>query len=275
MRYEVIHLKDYYPALNKEGIDPTLEMMIQDDILPNKPRPSMLICPGGGYRILSNGEAQNVGFEYMTMGCNAFVLRYSLEPNMFPQQLIEAACAVDYIVNNAESWNGDPAKTGIMGFSAGGHVAASYCTMRNIDEVRAVVPEPKAVQAAILCYPVITAEEPTHIASFRVLTGKTELDPEDIERLSCEKHVSAELTPPTFIWATSDDGVVNAINTLKYATALKTQNIPFELHIFPTGYHGLSTCRYSVVNNTQHPMCEYMNCWTEMTKKWLRTIFAI
>lgn len=275
MRYEVIHLKEFYPVLDRNGADPTLEMMIQDDILPDKPRPSMIVCPGGGYHMISNGEAQNVGFEYMTMGCNAFVVRYSIKPHQFPQQLIELACAVDYVVTNAKSWNGDPEKTCLIGFSAGGHLAASYCTLRNCDEVKALIPETKPVQAAILCYPVITAELPTHLGSFQVLSGKEEWDEDDTERLSCNRHVDPSITPPTFIWTTADDFVVDASNTLKYATELQKAKIPFELHIFPTGYHGLTTCRYSTVNNTRHPMCEYMNCWTDMTKKWLRTIFNI
>ena len=183
MKYDVIHLKDIYPVLDKNGADPTLEILVPNVVGKLKKRPSMLVCPGGGYEFTWEGEGENVAFEYLTLGFNAFVLRYSVKPHTFPQQILEVACAFDYIINNAEEFNGDPDKNAILGFSAGGHLAASYCTLRNLPEITSVIPEPKAIQAAVLCYPVISADMPTHKGSFKALTGKDELTKEELDML--------------------------------------------------------------------------------------------
>ena len=276
MYFEILHLKDLYPVLDRNGADPTLEVMVQDTVIESKPkRPSMLICPGGGYGFTSPREAQNIGFEFMTMGLNAFVLHYSIKPHTYPQQIIEVACAMDYIISNAERFNCDAEKTAIIGFSAGGHLVASYCTMRNRPEITEMIPEPKPVQAAILSYPVITAETPTHFGSFYNLLGKTDLNEDDIERFSAEKHVSKELTPPTFIWTTAEDTTVDPINSLKYASALSSNKIPFELHVFPNGGHGLSTAKFGTVNMPKLPVCDYTSVWVDYAKKWLRLVFDI
>lgn len=276
MHFEILHLRDLYPVLNRNDADPTLEVLVQDTIVASKPkRPSILICPGGGYRFTSPREAQNIGFEFMAMGLNAFVLHYSVKPHTYPQQMIEVACAMDYIVANAERFHCDTEKTAIIGFSAGGHLVASYCTMRNRPEITAIIPEPKPVQAAILSYPVISAESPTHRGSFYSLLGKTELTDEDVELFSAEKHVSKELTPPTFIWTTAEDTSVDPINSLKYASALSNNKIPFELHVFPNGCHGLSTAKFGTFQNPELPLCNYMSVWVDYAKKWLRLIFNI
>lgn len=276
MRFEIIHLKELYPVLNKNGANPTLEVMIQDSVLDNSPkRPSILICPGGGYSFTSPREGQNIGYEFMCLGLNAFVLHYSVAPHTYPQQIIEVACAIDYITSNAEKFNCDAEKTAIIGFSAGGHLVSSYCTIRNNAEVLEIFPNPKPVQAAILCYPVIAADGPTHIASFTNLTGKAKLSDEDIYKFSTNKHVSKDLTPPTFIWTTAEDTCVDPINSLKYASALSNEKISYELHIFPMGGHGLSTGKYGIVNDPKHPICEYINVWSEYAKKWLKRLFEL
>ncbi len=274
MKYDVVHLKDVYPVLDKNGADPTLEILVPNIVGKLKKRPSMLVCPGGGYEFTWEGEAENVAFEYLTLGFNAFVLHYSVKPHTFPQQILEVACAFDYIVKNAEKFNGDPDKNAILGFSAGGHLAASYCTLRNLPEVTSLIHEPKAIQAAVLCYPVISAEMPTHMGSFKALTGKDELTEEEINKYSVEKHIDKEITPPTFIWTTSGDTAVDPINTLKFAAGLNEAKIPFELHIFPNGNHGLTTGKYGVADS-KNPICEYISVWPEYSRKWLKTLFDI
>lgn len=276
MIFEIVHLKDIYPEIDRLGADPTLEIMVHDCVRPQYQerflRPNMLICPGGGYSFTWIGEGQAVGFEYMAAGCNCFVLHYSVVPHTYPQQLIEVACAIDYIKKNAQKFVSDPEKIAIMGFSAGGHLAASYCTLRNNKAVTDIVPQPAPVQAAILCYPVITAEQPTHMSSFIALTGKNELAEEDVEHFSLEKHVNPALTPETFIWLASDDRTVNPMNSLKYAAALTEKKIPFELHVFPKGGHGISTCQYGLVENPEGEIMKYNNKWCALSVRWLRTV---
>ena len=276
MIFKIIHLKDFYPELNRNGADPTLEIMVHDCVRPEYKekflRPSVLICPGCGYVQTWIGEGQAVGFEYMAAGCNCFVLHYSVAPHTYPQQLIEVACAVDYIKKNADEYVCDSDRTAILGFSAGGHVAASYCTLRNDKAVTDIVPNPPSVQAAILCYPVITAEEPTHMCSFKALTGKQELSDEDVEHFSLEKHVDPAVTPETFIWLASDDNAVNPLNSLKYASALTLNKIPYELHVFPKGGHGITTCRYGLVSNPESEIVKYDSEWCALSVKWLKSV---
>lgn len=276
MIYKTVHLKELYPVLDRNGADPRLEVMVQEVHKPqyaDQKRPSVLLCPGGGYGGTWTGEGQPVAFDYLAAGCNCFVLHYSVKPHVFPQAILEMACAVDYIVTNAEEFCGDPEKTAILGFSAGGHAAASYCTLRNDPEVLKFIPEPKPVQAAILCYPVISAEAPTHIGSFKNLTGKTELTAEDVEHFSLEKHVDPELTPKTFIWAASDDGAVNPVNSMKYAAALGEKKIPYELHIFPSGGHGITTCKHGLVPHPESDAMKHNSVWCNLAVRWLRSVF--
>lgn len=274
MLFETIHLKDIYPILDNSGADPLLEIMVQSKIRDDAPRPSVLICPGGGYEMTWIGEGEPVGYEFMTAGCNCFVLRYSVKPHIYPQAILEVACAVDYIVNGADRFGSDAGKTAIVGFSAGGHLAASYCTLRNQPEVLKYVAEPKPVQAAILGYPVITADGPTHLGSFKSLSGHDELTPLDIERFSLEKHVDPEITPKTFIWTTSTDTAVNPANSLKYAMALGQNKIQYELHVFPEGSHGQSIGKFGIVERPDNPEKVHLSIWCDLAKRWLKNVFG-
>ncbi len=276
MIFKTVHLKELYPQIDSNGADPTLEVMVQEIHRENangKKLPSVVICPGGGYHGTWPGEGQPVAFDYLAAGCNCFVLHYSVKPHIFPQAICEIACAVDYIVANQEEFNCDTEKIAILGFSAGGHAAASYCTLRNDPEVLALIPEPKPVQAAILCYPVITADRPTHMGSFYNLTGKSELSAEDIEHFSLEKHVDPEITPQTFLWAASDDGAVNPLNSLKYAAALGEKKIPYEMHIFPKGGHGISSCRLGVNGASDGEVMKHNAEWCRLAVRWLKYVF--
>lgn len=273
MIFEKVHIKDIYPILDKNDADPILEVMVHDKIRDDSKRPCVLICPGGGYSMTWKGEGQAVAFEFMSIGCNCFVLHYSVAPRKFPQSLVEVAYAIDYIYSNAEKYDCDTEKIAIMGFSAGGHLAGSYCTLRNQPDVLKYIPEPKPVNAAILCYPVISAESPTHQASFKNISGHNKLTLEDIELFSLEKHVDPEITPTTFIWANSDDTAVNPINSLKYATALGNKGIKYEMHIFPNGGHGTSTCRYGLFHKDNVKAFEHCSTWVGLAQNWLKMVF--
>lgn len=276
MILEKINLKELYPALDRNDANPVLEVMVEDahrDNLNGKLKPSVLICPGGGYSMTWPGEGQPVAFDYLSAGCNCYILHYSVRPHVFPQAILEIACAVDYIVSHSTEYKADPSKIAILGFSAGGHAAASYCTLRNDPEVLKYIPEPKPVQAAILCYPVISAEMPTHLGSFYNLTGKKELTEEDIEHFSLEKHIDPSVTPTSFIWATSDDAAVNPINSMRYAYELSKKKIPYELHIFPSGNHGLSTCEMGVCGTSDTENIKYNSIWTNLAVRWLKKVF--
>ena len=153
MIYNVLHLGERFPFLTENGCDPTLEVYLQENLggYQSEKRPCLLLCPGGGYRFVSRREAEPVALHFLPEGFNVFVLTYSVAPNRFPTQLREVAAAMELIWEYADAWNCDVQKIAIMGFSAGGHLAAHYTNRWDCPQVREVFPESKAVAASVLC----------------------------------------------------------------------------------------------------------------------------
>lgn len=275
MIYEKLHLKDYFPFLAENQADPTVEVYLPYNMSEmnrqNAKRPCMVVCPGGGYGMCSQRESEPVALHFLPEGFNVFVITYSVAPHRFPTQLREVAALMELIYQNAEKWNCDTEKIAIMGFSAGGHLAAHYSTMFDCKEVREVFPESRSVNASVLSYPVITANPASsHKGSFINLLGH-EPSEEEIQYFSCERNVK-ETTPPAFLWHTSEDNCVPVANSLLYAGALAEKNIPFELHVYPYGCHGLSTCD-AQTNDTPSERVLYAKDWLESVKKWLKLMF--
>lgn len=277
MKHEVLHLKDRFPFLGENGCDPTLTIylpfnlteMNRQDLL----RPSILICPGGGYNRVSQREAEAVGVHFLPEGYNVFVLDYSVAVHNFPVQIREVAAALELIYQNAASWNVDVSRIAILGFSAGGHLAAHYTNSFDCAEVRAVFPDSKPVQASILCYPVISSVEgQCHQGSFQKLVGHFPLTEEEDAKFSCHQLVT-DRTPPTFLWHTAADKSVPVINSLVYAQALSKHNVPFALHVYPYGHHGLATVD-AQTNGALSPAFQLAADWLPQLKQWLRVIFA-
>ena len=276
MRTETIHLKDHFPFLGENSCDPTLDLFLPYNMTEmgrqDQKRPCILICPGGGYAGVSQREGEPIGLHFLPEGYNVFVLTYSVAPNRFPTQLREVAAAMELIHHNADLWNCDPNRIAILGFSAGGHLAAHYSTGFDCAEVREAFPESKAVNASILCYPVITADPAyAHMGSFINLTGHDPITAEDMDNFSCEKRVT-DHTPPAFLWHTAADGGVPVMNSLLYAGALAKHNIPCELHVYPFGNHGLATVDEHTNNGLDEKTAHAAN-WLPAVKKWLKLIF--
>ena len=275
MKCEVLHLKDYYPFLGEDNCDPTVEMYLPFNLTEmgrqNDKRPCMIVCPGGGYAFCSQREAEPIALQFLPQGYNVFTITYSVNPHRFPTQLREVAALMELIYKNADAWNCDTSKIAIIGFSAGGHLAAHYSTMFDCKEVRDVFPESKSVNASVLCYPVITADPKyAHMGSIHNLVGKTDISPEETEYFSCEKNVK-DTTPPAFIWHTSEDTCVHVMNSLLYAGTLSAHKVPFELHIYPYGAHGLSTGD-AQTNGNMNEKIEHVGNWLTSLEKWLKLI---
>lgn len=272
MKHEIIHLKDKFPFLGENGCDPTVEVYLPYNMpemgRQNKKRPCMVICPGGAYCMCSERESEPVALQFLAQGFNAFVITYSTASHQFPTQLREVAALMELIYENADNWNCNTSKIAIMGFSAGGHLAAHYSTAYDCEEVREVFPESKAVNASVLCYPVITADPAyAHLGSFYNLLGKQEVTQQDVEKYSCDRLVK-ENTPPAFIWHTAADNAVPVMNSLLYASALSKYKIPFEMHIYPYGWHGLSTADY-LTNDNINEKIDHVAAWVGCACKWL------
>ena len=273
---EKIELKNHFSFLGENGKNPTLDIYLPYNMVEmnrqNQKRPCLLVLPGGSYGMCSERESEPIALHFLPEGFNVFVLTYSVAPNRFPSQIIEVAAAMELIYKNAEKWNCDTGKIAVMGFSAGGHLAAHYSTMYDCKEVREYFKDSKRPDASVLCYPVITSDfTTTHQGSFINLSGHETLTPEEAEYFSCEKQVK-ESTPPAFLWHTAEDNVVPVENSLLYAKALAKYKIPFELHIFPYGGHGLSTCDKHTCDEVTN-IIAYNCTWLDDLKKWFNIIF--
>ena len=276
MKHERIKLKDVFPFLGDGGADPYLDIYLPFNMTEmrreNRKRPCMLVCPGGGYGMCSQREAEPIALHFLPEGYNVFVLYYSVAPHRFPTQLIEVAAAMELIYKNADIWNCDTDRIAIMGFSAGGHLAAHYSTVYNCEEVRKAFPESKAVNASVLCYPVISADpKNAHMGSFVNLLGHEPAEGKERDFFSCDKQVTPS-APPAFLWHTAEDGAVPAVNTLLYANALIKNKIPVEVHIYPYGNHGLSTSDAETIDDVT-VYTEHVSVWLDSLKKWLRLMF--
>ena len=271
-----IELKDYFDFLGNNGANPIVDIYLPYNMTEmnrqGQKRPCMIVCPGGGYGMCSQRESEPIALHLLPEGYNVFVITYSVAPFRFPTQLIEVAALVELIYSKADEWNCDTDKIAIMGFSAGGHLAAHYSTMFDCKEVREVFPQSKSVNASVLCYPVISADARTaHMGSFVNLLGHEPSD-EECAYFSCEKRVRPT-TPPAFIWHTAEDDCVPVKNSILYANALAENKVPVELHIYPFGGHGLSTCDEQTIDNVTD-IFRYNSAWLPSMKKWLKLIFS-
>ena len=258
MRHEVIPLPE-------TGVE--LETYLTDNraVEPERRRPLILIFPGGAYAYRSDREAEPVALRLLALGVQAAVVRYSVAPSRYPKALREAAEAVAYARAHAEEWLCDPHKIAVLGFSAGGHAAAHIgLKWRQMLKGEACRPD-----AMILCYPVITSGPYAHRGSIENLLG------EDVEKLadevSLEKFVTGD-TPPTFLWHTREDQSVPPENSLLLASALCASGVPFELHLWQRGSHGMSLGSdqvYAPDNPNIHPECQE---WIDMAVRWLKEL---
>lgn len=204
---------------------------------------AVVVCPGGGYAVVAaDHEGKQVAEWLNSLGVSAFVLQYRLGPRYrHPAPLQDAQRAIRMVRARAKDWRVDPARVGILGFSAGGHLASTAAT--HFDDGQAGATDPIEQQGsrpdfAVLGYPVISLfDPPAHSGSRRNLLGENP-DPALVELLSNERQVTPR-TPPTFLFHTADDPGVPVENSLLFFQALRKAGVPAELHAFAHGRHGV------------------------------------
>ena len=236
-------------------------------------RPAILICPGGGYCFCSPREGEPIAMQYLARGYQAFVLYYSIAPSRFPAALKDAAKSMDIIRSNADMWGIDPDAIAICGFSAGGHLAASMGTMWDCEELRTCGLSGEKVRpnAMILSYPVITAKKGyAHEGSFAALLGTEAVQHEETRNAFSLETCVNEKTPPAYIWHTAEDTGVPPMNSLLFAEALDQHKVPYSLHIFPKGNHGLSLATAETAEGDQAYVRADVATWIEESDEWFQ-----
>lgn len=272
MKHEIINLSE---KPTEHGFIPTLKTYLLDTI-PEKDclRPAIIICPGGGYGSCSYREGERTAIAYNSAGFHAFVLDYCVAPHKHPAPIKDVANAIKHVRSHSADYGINPDNIVVIGFSAGGHLAASISNLWNndrifsADEINSQLHKPNA---CILGYPVITSGPKTHQRSFTNLLGE-DADREMFDFMSMENRVS-ETTPPTFIWHSYEDAVVPVENTLLYASSLAKYRVPCEMHIYPTGPHGLS--RASDETIWAIPRFRRKYDWLEQSVEWLIDLFDL
>ena len=237
---------------------------------------AILIIPGGGYSgVCSDREGENIAIAFNALGYACFVLDYSVKPNAkFPRPLIEASLAMVHIRENAEKYKVDPERVFVLGFSAGGHLAGSLGTRWHIPEVANAINAPFGTNkptGMILCYPVLCWFDKTHKGTFHNAFGTESPTEEQVRLISLENDLSKENTPPAFLWHTANDNGVNVCNTLKMATALSEASVPFEVHVFPEGPHGMALGT-EVTGNTPAMVNPRVAEWPRLADAWMKGV---
>jgi acetyl esterase/lipase len=251
-------------ALGRADKDnPTLTPYLPDAALVSGA--AIVICPGGGYGGLAGHEGEDYALWLNQNGIAGFVLKYRLGSAGYrhPRMLEDAARAIRFVRAKAADWKIDPKRIGVMGSSAGGHLASTILTHFDSGKAEAediIERESSRPDLGILCYAVITMGKHTHQGSKNNLLGK-DPSPELVQLLSNELQVTPQ-TPPTFLWHTLEDTAVPVENSLDFAASLRKAGVPFDLHVYQKGRHGIGLASKPPFNNP-HP-------WAKDCLFWLR-----
>lgn len=255
-----------YAGEMADGFRPTLTTYIRSG---EKERGMVLILPGGGYELTSPREAEPIAMVFNNAGYHAAVLSYSVAPRRHPQPVMDAARALTLVKEHGDRWQVDLKQLFVIGFSAGGHLAAAIANMSHdhwLNEVEGIECDGIQLKGNILSYPVLTGGVQRHAGSFDNLLGDGTTQ-EERDVMSMELLVTGA-TPKTFLWHTVEDMVVPVENSLLYASALRAKGVPFEMHIYPEGQHGLSLCNEETADEAQQ-IQPHVSGWMDQCLEWM------
>lgn len=253
------NIPGYDPKINNEETPSLIPYILENGMINS----AIIVFPGGGYVKRADHEGEPIALWLNSIGVSAFVLNYRVAPYRYPYPLLDAKRAIRLVRYSAEKFSINPSKIGILGFSAGGHLACMTSIYfdngnpNSEDPIDRVSSKPDAL---ILCYPVISFLKFYHRGSMINLLGEN--PPEELRELLSGENSVKQDTPPTFIWHTADDSAVPVENSIFFVEALRRFDIPFELHIFQSGKHGLGLAK-------DNPS---ISMWTRLCENWLREI---
>ena len=249
---------------------------------PQDRRAALCIFPGGGYAIQAiEKEGCRIAGWAAEHGMVGVIVKYRVSGTnnavgRFPGPLLDARQALRTVRENASSLGIDPLRIGVMGFSAGGHLAANLATSVGDEDIReqgGMDPDAVRPNALMLSYPVITAGKYAHRGSFQCLLGDQAHNQALLDKFSIEKHIDAK-TPPVFVWHTMTDDAVPVENTLMLIQACRAAGVSIEAHLFPEGSHGLSLANAETAGNGFYAhIVECVQCWPDLAEAWLRRLF--
>ncbi len=266
----MIHETFRVEAFGEEAALTTYFLDNYESIDPTRIRPVVLICPGGAYQKTSDREAEGVAIQMCAKGFHACVLRYSVAPARFPTALVQLAKSVAWLRDHGEKYHLDRNRLIVCGFSAGGHLAASLGVFWNrafLWKQAGTSREQIRPDRLLLCYPVITSGEFAHEGSFQNLLGE-EASEEQIREQSLELQVHADM-PQTFLWHTVSDGTVPVENSMLFASSLRKAGIPFEMHLYSQGGHGLSLGTEETDSDDRSCVEEAVQSWVTLAADWI------
>ena len=273
MRVEKILLTD-------EENGASLDIYVADPIK-EFTRKALLILPGGAYVYRSPRETEPVAQAFMPYGYNAFVLHYTVGDDsgkVFPAQLIEVATAIKHIKDHAEEYGIDPEELFVAGFSAGGHLAGLAATRWKMEEVYKAVADlpygynkPKGV---MMIYPAVNSRCSNcerYSQAFGTLFGCKEPSDEQLDSVSIDFYVDAD-SVPVFVMHTFNDKVVDVRNVMLLGTAYANAGIPFEMHVYPDGPHGLSVANAITAWGRPRYINSRVAEWVRLAAEWAETL---
>ncbi|MFD1430857.1 alpha/beta hydrolase [Lacticaseibacillus mingshuiensis] len=241
------------------------------EMAPNRQRKTIVLCPGGGYVMTSDREAEPVAMQFLALDCNVFILRYSVAPARYPVALLELAETMRLVRANAADWHVDPDRIVVAGFSAGGHLAADLAVQWDRDLATEYGFDPAAIKpnGLFLGYSVISSGPFAHQGSFEALLGDKYGDEALMTKVSLEKQVTAS-APASFIWCTATDDTVPMENSLLFTSALHQAGVSVELHLFPQGGHGLSLgTAVTAIADNGYGIQPQVDQWPALFASWL------
>ncbi len=279
-----------------------LKLFLLKDTEDNTPKPFVIVCPGGGFLGCSPNEGAPVARMLNRAGFHAAVLTYTTAAtapgvDAYPQALFDLADAIRAVRVNATEWAVDQQRIGVLGFSAGGWICAMYETHWNTALFSGHgTPEERQPNAAVLCYPLVDYRgggmikrdeadmeavlgegaavqmKAFQAAVDKALLGDRELTDELVREISPTDHIS-DGTPPTFVWTTFGDGLLDPVQSLEYARRLTEAGVPCELHVFQDGAHGLSLATEATAHKPEQ-VDLHLAHWAELACEWLDRTFA-